>query len=178
MESVTDFITERLKLKVNQAKSAVARPREGKFLGFSFTSHREPKRRIAPKALVRFKQRVRELTSRTRGVSLEKRVQELASYLRGWRSYFGFCQTPWTLVHLDAWVRRRLRSAMWKQWKTFGRRVKELQKRGVSREWAVRTASSGLGPWRLSHEPSICQALPNAFFDALGVPRLAPKPTA
>jgi RNA-directed DNA polymerase len=101
-------------------------------------------------------------------------VQELAAYFRGWRGYFGFCQTPWTLIHLDAWVRRRLRSALWKQWKRFGRRVKELQKRGVSRDWAVRIASSGLGPWRLSHEPSICQALPNAFFDALGVPRLAP----
>jgi RNA-directed DNA polymerase len=174
MESVTRFITERLKLKVNQAKSAVARPQARKFLGFSFTRDREPKRRIAPKALGRFKQRVRELTCRTRGVSLEQRVQELAAYFRGWRGYFGFCQTPWTLVHLDAWVRHRLRSALWKQWKRFGRRVKELQKRGVSRDWAVRIASSGLGPWRLSHEPSICQALPNAFFDALGVPRLAP----
>ena len=135
--------------------------------------NREPKRRIALKALVRFKQRVRELTCRTRGVSLEARVAELNTYLRGWRSYFGFCQTPWVLVHLDAWLRRRLRSVMWKQWKRFGRRVKELHKRGVSRDWAVRLASSGLGPWRLSHEPSICQALPNAFFDALGVPRLA-----
>jgi RNA-directed DNA polymerase len=173
MESLTAFISKRLQLKVNQAKSAVARPQERKFLGFSFTWTREPKRRIAPKALVRFKQRVRELTRRTRGVSLEARVAELNTYLRGWRSYFGFCQTPWVLGHLDSWVRRRLRSVIWQQWKRFGRRVKELQKRGVSRDWAVRIASSGLGPWRLSHEPSICQALPNAFFDALGLPRLA-----
>jgi RNA-directed DNA polymerase len=174
MESLTRFITERLKLKVNQAKSAVARPQRRKFLGFSFTWDREPKRRIAPKALARFKQRVRELTGRTRGISLEARVAALRTYLRGWRSYFGFCQTPWVLVPLDKWIRHRLRSVMWKQWKTFGRRVKELQKRGVDRDWARRIASSGLGPWRLGHEPSICQALPNAFFDALNLPRLAP----
>ena len=173
MEGVSDFITQRLKLKVNQTKSAVARPQERKFLGFSFTRNRQPKRRIAPKALVRFKQRVRELTCRTRGVSLEARVEELSTYLRGWRGYFGFCQTPWVLRHLDSWLRRRLRSVVWKQWKRYGRRVKELCKRGVSRDWAVRIASSGLGPWRLSHEPSLCQALPNVFFDALGLPRLA-----
>ncbi len=173
MESVTRFIMKKLKLQVNQEKSAVARPEERKFLGFSFTRNREPKRRIAPKAKVRFKQRVRELTRRTRGVSLEEMVRELASYLRGWRSYFGFCQTPWVLVHLDSWIRRRLRSVAWKQWKRFGRRVKELQKRGVGRDWAVRTASSGLGPWRLSHDPTICQALPNVFFETLGLPRLA-----
>jgi len=173
MERVSGFITNQLKLQVNQAKSAVARPQRRKFLGFSFTWDREPKRRIAPKALARFKQRVRELTCRTRGVSLEARVAELRTYLRGWRSYFGFCQTPWVRVPLDAWLRRRLRSVMWKQWKRFGRRVKELCKRGVSRDWAVRIASSGLGPWRLSHQPSICQALPNAFFDALDLPRLA-----
>jgi len=173
MERVRGFITQRLKLQVNQAKSAVARPQRRKFLGFSFTWDREPKRRIALKALTRFKQRVRELTCRTRGVSLEARVAELRTYLRGWRSYFGFCQTPWVLVPLDKWIRRRLRSVMWKQWKRFGRRVQELRKRGVGRDWAVRIASRGLGPWRLSPEPSICQALPKAFFDALGLPRLA-----
>ena len=173
MESVTRFISQKLKLKVNREKSAVARPEERKFLGFSFTRNRQPRRRIAPKAKVRFKQRVRELTWRTRGVSLEDMVRELASYLRGWRSYFGFCQTPWVLVHLDSWIRRRLRSVRWAQWKQVRRRQAELQQRGVSREWAKKTACSNLGPWRLSQDPSICQALPNTFFDALGLPRLA-----
>ena len=173
MESVTRFLHEKLKLKVNREKSAVARPQERKFLGFSFTRHREPKRRIAPKATVRFKQRIRELTWRTRGVDLEEMVRELASYLRGWRSYFRFCQTPWALIHLDAWIRRRLRSVLWAQWKHVGRRWAELEQRGVRRAWAKKTAHSNLGPWRLSHDPSICQALPNAFFDALGLPRLA-----
>jgi RNA-directed DNA polymerase len=173
MESVTRFITKRLKLKVNQQKSAVARPEERKFLGFSFTRNREPKRRMAPKAMARFKERVRELTRRTRGVSLEEMVADLSAYLRGWRGYFGFCQTPSVLMHLDSWLRRRLRSVVWKQWKRFGRRAQELPKRGVSRAWAVRTARSGLGPGRLSHDPTICQALPNVIFDTLGLPRLA-----
>ena len=115
--SVTGFITRRLKLKVNEAKSAVARPVERKFLGFSFSDNKEPKRRIAPKALLRFKQKVRELTRRTRGISLEQMTKELADYLRGWKSYFGFCQTPSVLETLDQWIRRRLRSMIWKQWK-------------------------------------------------------------
>src|SRR5258705_8085036 len=93
MESLTRFIMSKLKLKVNQQKSAVARPWERKFLGFSFTMNREPKRRIAPKAVLRFKERVRELTSRTRGVSTERMAEELARYLQGWIGYFGKCQT-------------------------------------------------------------------------------------
>src|SRR5271169_13244 len=101
MKSVTRFITERLKLKVNQAKSAVARPGQRKFLGFSFTSEREPRRRIAPKAIARFKERIRELTSRTRGISLLKMVAETATYLRGWLGYFGACQTPSVLQSLE-----------------------------------------------------------------------------
>jgi len=173
MESVTRYIVERLKLKANGEKSAVARPQERKFLGFSFTWDWEPKRRIAPKAKVRLKRRVRELMWRTRGVSVEEMVGELASYLRGWRGYFGFCQTPWVLIHLDSWIRRRLRSVLWAQWKHVARRRAELERRGVSRTWAKKTACSNLGPWRLSHDPSICHAVPNAFFETLGLPRLA-----
>src|SRR6202043_3973757 len=117
MTSITRFITTKLKLKVNQQKSAVARPWERKFLGFSFTANREPKRRIAPKAVIRFKEKVRELTRRTRGVSTERMAQELTRYLRGWLGYFGACQTPSVLEDLEQWFRRRLRSAIWKQWK-------------------------------------------------------------
>src|SRR6201987_4068293 len=110
MQSVTSFIQRRLKLKVNEAKSAVARPQERKFLGFSFTYGLKAKRRIAPKALLRCKQRVRELTRRTKGMSLAQMTKELASYLRGWKGYFGYCQTPSVLQGLDQWIRRRLRS--------------------------------------------------------------------
>jgi RNA-directed DNA polymerase len=98
MESVTRFITQQLKLKVNETKSAVARPQDRKFLGFSFTAGPEVKRVIAPKALDRFKARVREITRRAKGVSIETTMEELAPYMRGWRGYFGFCETPAALV--------------------------------------------------------------------------------
>src|SRR6202012_2657801 len=117
MESISRFITQKLKLKVNEAKSAVARPQERKFLGFSFTAGPDIKRLIAPKSLDRFKQRIREITRRAKGFSIEPTMEALAAYLRGWRVYFGFCQTPAVLVVLTRWVRLRLRAAMWRQWK-------------------------------------------------------------
>jgi RNA-directed DNA polymerase len=103
MESITRFITQKLKLKVNEAKSAVARPQERKFLGFSFTTGPDIKRMIAPKSLGRFKQRIREITRRARGVSIKTTMEELATYMRGWRSYFAFCETPEVLVALTRW---------------------------------------------------------------------------
>ena len=172
MQSVTNFIQRRLKLKVNEAKSAVARPQERKFLGFSFTYGSEPKRRIAPKALLRCKQRVRELTQRTQGISLEQMTKELASYLRGWKSYFGYSQTPSVLERLDHWIRRRLRSVIWKQWKRSGVRVAQLRQRNIGTDLAAQTAGSSHGPWRLANSPALSAALPIAFFDALGLPRL------
>jgi RNA-directed DNA polymerase len=172
MGSLTAFLTTKLKLKVNQQKSAVARPWERKFLGFSFTINREPKRRIAPKAVLRFKERVRELTQRTKGVSIERMAEELAQYLKGWLGYFGKCQTPSVLEDLEQWVRRRLRSVIWKQWKRGKVRFAELRKRGVGKELAAKTAGSAHGPWRLAESPALHFALPNAYFDSLGLPRL------
>jgi len=172
MESITRFITTKLKLKVNGQKSAVARPWERKFLGFSFTAAREPKRRIAPKAIVRFKERVREQTRRTRGVSIERMAEELARYLRGWIGYFGNCETPSVLEDLEKWLRRRLRSVIWKQWKRGTVRFAELRKRGVRKELAAQTAGSAHGPWRLANSPALAFALPNVYFNSLGIPRL------
>jgi RNA-directed DNA polymerase len=172
MESLKRFITKRLKLHVNERKSAVAQPWERKFLGFSFTASREPKRRIAPKAVARFKQRVRELTRRTRGARIERMAEELSRYLRGWLGYFGKCQTPSVLAALEQWVRRRLRSAIWKRWKRGRVRFAELRKRGVGRDLAAKTAGSAHGPWRLANSPALAIALPNAYFDSLGIPRL------
>ena len=173
MESITGFITKKLKLKVNSKKSAVAQPWERKFLGFSFTAKEPQKRRIAPKAMDRFKGRVRELTRRTKGVSLEGMVKELTVYLRGWHGYFGFCQTPTVLADLDSWIRRKLRCFMWKQWKRGRTRYKELRKRGVNEALAAQTAGSPHGPWRLSQSPALCIAFPNAYFDGIGLFRLA-----
>jgi RNA-directed DNA polymerase len=176
MESVTRFIMTKLKLKVNEQKSAVARPWQRKFLGFSFTNAGVPKRRIAPKAVDRFKERVRELTSRTRGVSLDRMAGELSRYLQGWIGYFGKCETPSVLQRLEKWLRRRLRSVLWKQWMRGSVRFAELRKRGVKPELAAKTAGSGHGPWRLADSPGLHIALPNAYFDSLGIPRLTVRP--
>ncbi len=172
MESIARFLQDKLKLKVNSEKSAVARPWERKFLGFSFSWDREPKRRIAPKAVKRFKERVRELTSRTRGVSIERMTEELNRYLRGWIGYFGKCQTPSVLQSLEEWVRRRLRSVIWKQWKRGKVRFAELTKRGVGKDLAAKTAGSAHGPWRLANSPALAIALPNVYFASLGLPKL------
>jgi RNA-directed DNA polymerase len=115
MEGITRFITQKLKLKVNEAKSAVTRPQERKFLGFSFTNGPEVKGAIAPKALERFKKRVREITRRAKGVSIEATRAELVPYLRGRQGFFGFCETPEVLLGLIRWVRLRLRAVMWRQ---------------------------------------------------------------
>jgi RNA-directed DNA polymerase len=172
MKSVTRFITERLKLKVNQTKSAVAQPWQRKFLGFSFTSEPEPRRRIAPKAIARFKERIRELTSRTRGISLPKMVTDTATYLRGWLGYFDECQTPSVLKSLEQWLRRRLRSVVWQQWKKGRTRFKELRKRGISKDLAAQTAGSAHGPWRIAKSPALHAALPNAYLASLGLPAM------
>jgi len=172
MQSVTRFIRRRLKLKVNEAKSAVARPQQRKFLGFSFTRGAIVKRRIAPKALLRGKQRVRELTRRTRGLSLEQMRKELASYLRGWKGYFDYCQTPSVLQRLEEWIRRRLRSVIWKQWKRGSVRFARLRHRNVGPDLAAQTAGSPHGPWRLANSPALQYAFPVAYFEALGLPRL------
>jgi RNA-directed DNA polymerase len=172
MESITRFITQKLKLKVNESKSAVARPQERKFLGFSFSAGPEVKRTIAPKALERFKHRIREVTLRAKGVSLETTIAELASYLRGWRSYFGFCETPVVLEYLTRWVRLRLRAAMWRQWKTPRRRRAALLALGVRQRLANNTAGSGLGPWYLARAKALSVGLSNAYFKSLGLPTL------
>jgi RNA-directed DNA polymerase len=178
MESIEQFLTKRLKLRVNKAKSAVAKPHVRKFLGFSFTSGKQPRRRIAPQAIDRLKARVRELTRRTGGKSLSQVAKELSCYLIGWRGYFGFCETPSVLRELDQWTRRRLRAIVWKQWRRGRTRFAKLRRRGVGRDLAAQTAGSPHGPWRLSNSPALNIGLPNAFFAWLGVATLAPKGAA
>jgi RNA-directed DNA polymerase len=172
MKTVREFITRKLGLKVNEPKSAVARPRERKFLGFSFTSGKEIKRRIAPKALERFKKRVREETRRTKGISLPKMIGQLAVYLRGWQGYFGNCQTPSVFEGLNSWIRRRLRCVIWKQWKRGKKRYEEMRKRNVGKDLAAQTAGSAHGPWRISRTPALQMAFPDKYFASLGIPTL------
>lgn len=178
MASVERFLANRLKLKINRAKSAVAPPQRRKFLGFSFTGGTTPKRRIAPQAMIRFKERVRALTKRTRGASLVQTAKELSRYLTGWRGYFGFCETPSVLSRLDQWIRRRLRSVVWKQWKRGKTRFAELRRRGVEFNLAAQTAGSAHGPWRISKSPALSIALPNKLFRQIELASLAPNEAA
>ena len=172
MNSVTRFITQKLRLKVNEAKSAVARPQQRKFLGFSVSDGPEIKRIIAPKALDRFKHRIREITRRAKGVSIEETIAELAPYMRGWRGYFGFCETPGVLISFTRWIRLRLRAAMWRQWKTPRRRLEALLALRVYPRLARNTAGSGLGPWYLARAKALSVGLSNKYFKSLGLPTL------
>ena len=173
MASVTHFLARRLKLTVNATKSAVDRPAARAFLGFSFTAGPTPQRVISPKALARLKVRVRALTRCTQSVRLTRLVAELSRYLIGWRGYFGFCEVPYVLLRLDQWIRRRLRAVVWRHWKHGRTRFAALRRLGVSQSLAAKTASSAHGPWRVSHSPALCIALPNAFFDRLGLASVA-----
>src|SRR5258708_3245881 len=171
MASISRFITQKLKLKVNEAKRAVARPKERKFLGFSFTACPDIKRTIAPKSLERFKQRIREVTRKAKGVSIKTTMEELAQYMRGWRGYFGFCETPEVLIALTRWVRLRLRAALWRQWKTPGRRRAALIALRASAEFR-NMPGSGRGPWHIARSKALSVGLSNAHFKSLGLPSL------
>ncbi|HKV11791.1 MAG TPA: group II intron reverse transcriptase/maturase [Thermoanaerobaculia bacterium] len=178
MESVSAFLTRKLRLKVNITKSAVARPSTRKFLGFSFSEGPEPKRIVAPQAIKRLRHRVAELTGRTRGISLQQMVKELSEYLTGWIGYFGFCERRTDLKNLDGWIRRRLRCAVWKQWQNGRQRYRELRRLGVKAEWAKVSAGSPSGPWRMSSNRAMNQALSNRYLQSLGLPTLETWSTA
>jgi RNA-directed DNA polymerase len=172
MEGLSAFITRQLRLKVNPAKSAVAKPSSRKFLGFSLSEAANPKRLIAQQALKRFRERVVELTGRNRGISLERMIRELTEYLRGWINYFGFCERRTDLKTLDGWIRRRLRCAAWKQWKTGRQRYRQLRRRGVPADQAKAIAGSSRGPWPMSLSRAMNQALSNRYLTSLGLPTL------
>jgi len=179
MENITKFLGKRLRLKVNEEKSAVGRPWERKFLGFTFTNQKLPRRRIAPAALKRLKDRIRKITSRKRGNSLQQIIEELASYLRGWIGYFGYCQTPTVLQREEKWIRRKLRCIVWKRWKRSTTRFKRLRAMGLSILHAREGAGNGSrGPWRMSASPSLQNAFSISYFETLGLPRLVCTNTA
>jgi RNA-directed DNA polymerase len=158
----------------DSALTALSKEASNKFLGFSFTnSRKEPKRRIAPQAVVRVKQRIREITSRKRGHTLTQIIKELKTYLTGWLGYFDYCQTPSVLNDLDKWLRRKLRCLIWKRWKTARNRYKMLRQFGLTALQAAEGAGSGKhGPWHMSRTPPINQALSIKYFETLGLPRL------
>jgi RNA-directed DNA polymerase len=163
----------KLRLRVNEAKSAVARPHERKFLGYSFwLSQGTVKRRVASKALAAMKDRVRAITKRNGGRSIPKVIEELRGYLVGWKNYFRLADTPGIFRELDGWIRHRLRALQLRQWKRGPTICRELIKRGVAPRDARRVAAN-VGRWWRSSQADLNVALPNSHFDALGVPRLA-----
>jgi RNA-directed DNA polymerase len=166
--SITRFLGLQLKLRVNETKSAVDRPRKRSFLGFSIG--RAGTVRVSDKAIRRFKERVRELTRRTRGRRFTAIMGEVREYLLGWANYFAYADSRQRLRELTSWIKRRLRCYLWKQW---GRRgYRELCRRGVSRDLAWNTCKSAHGPWRLSRSPALAFALPTGFFAERGLPLL------
>ena len=163
-----------LRLRINETKSAVARATERKFLGFSYwiSTGREVKRRVSPQALQRLKDRIRELTRRTVGRSVAQVCERLHEYLLGWKGYFQFAQTPKIFRELDEWIRHRLRALQLKHWKRGTVIFRELRARGMSTLAASRVAANGQRWWKNS-AMTIHVALPNSYFDGLGLPRLA-----
>lgn len=175
LESVKRFVEERLKLKVNVEKSAVDRPWRRKFLGFSFTNHKEPKVRLAEKTVKRFKDKVRELTSRSKSQSMEQRVRKLNQYLNGWSGYFRFADTRSTFQQLDKWTRRRLRMCLLKQWKKPKTKRKRLVALGIPNEWAKMISGSRKGYWRLAKTPQMNKALGHAYWRDQGLVSLVAR---
>jgi RNA-directed DNA polymerase len=170
LASVTRYLLRKLRLKVNESKSAVDRPWRRRVLGFTFTGRRPNRRKVSDQAILRFKEEIRQRTQRTRGVTFQRVVDELRSYLLGWQAYFGFSEAKSGFKELDSWIHRRLRCYLWKQWGR--RRYRELRGRGVSRDLAWNTVKSAHGPWRLSRSPALAFALPSRYFSQLGLPLL------
>ena len=165
----------KLRLRVNESKSTVARVWNRPFLGTAFwmAPGREVRVRVAPKALQELKRRVRQMTRRTRGRSLVEVVQDLRAYLLGWRGYFRIANTPGRMRELDAWIRHRLRAYQLKQWKRGKTVFRELVARGMGREVAARVAANARRWWHNS-AMSIHIALPNSYFEKMGLPSLVP----
>ena len=169
MASVREFVEKRLKLKVNEKKSKVDRPWKLKFLGLTFTPNMKPRIRIAPKALERFKERIRELTQRSRGISLERRLGELNTYLRGWIGYFRLADTQSVIEDLDSWIRHRLRACLLKQWKKPKTKYRNLVTLGITPEEARKLAGSRKGYWHLARTEQAHKALDLAYWQDQGL---------
>ena len=170
MKSITSFLDRRLRLKVNAEKSAVARPWERKFLGYSLTSNREPRLKVAKESVKRLKGKLREIFCRGRGRNLGKLIaDELTPLLRGWMNYFRLAEVKGIFEELDSWIRRKLRCLIWRHWKRTITRAKGLRQRGLDEVRAWESATNGRGPWWNAGASHMHAAFPKSYFDRCGL---------
>jgi RNA-directed DNA polymerase len=168
-ESITRFLERRLKLKVNEEKSAVDRPWRRKFLGYSMTADREPRLKVAPESEVRLKSKLKEMLRRGRGRNVGRTAEEMRRLLIGWVNYFKLAQVKATFERLDEWLRRRFRCILWRQWKRPYTRARRLMSRGLAEEQAWKSATNGRGPWWNAGASHMNHAYPKSYFDHLGL---------
>ena len=170
LKSLTKFLERRLRLKVNAEKSAVARPWERKFLGYSFTRHREARLKVAATSVQRLKEKLREIFRRGRGRNLSKLIEEeLTPLLRGWLNYFRLAEVKGIFDELDSWIRRKLRNLIWRKWKRPFTRMKQLMQRGLPKLQALKSATNGRGPWWNAGAAHMHAAFPKSYFDRCGL---------
>jgi group II intron reverse transcriptase/maturase len=169
MASITSYLSERLKLTVNQTKSAVDRPWKRSFLSYSMTWHRKPRLTVAKKAVARFKANLKKIFRQGRGKNIQTTVKEMTPKLRGWITYFRHSEVKGIFDELDGWLRRKLRRILWKQWKRSYTRAKNLMRRGLSEATAWRSATNGRGPWWNAGASHMNKAVPKSYFDKLGL---------
>ncbi len=169
MQSVTAFLEQRLKLQVNASKSAVARPWERKFLGYSMTWHKKPKLKIAEASRKRLAEKIRETLRKARGQSLQRAIERLNPLLRGWVAYFRLTEVKGVLEDLDGWIRRKLRTVLWRQWKRVYARARNLMRAGIDEVRAWRSATNGRGPWWNGGASHMNAAYPKSWFDRMGL---------
>lgn len=172
MASLIRFLDRRLGLRVNATKSAVARPWQRTFLGYTMTFHKEPKLKVAEASVKRFKEKVRELMRMGRGKHIRRLIEELQLLVRGWAAYFRHAEVKSTFEELDGWIRRKLRCVLWRQWKRTYTRVKRLMQRGIAERRAWQSAHNGRGPWWNAGASHMNEAFPTSSFAALGLPSL------
>ena len=176
MRSIRKFIEKKLKLKVNELKSAVDRPWKRKFLGFSFYNSKDGIRiRIHEKSIKRFKDKVREVTNRSKGISMETRIHRLNQITTGWVNYFGLADARNRMKSLDEWIRRRLRACIWKQWKKIKTKHDNLVRLGVDNYKAWEFANTRKGYWRTSNSPILNATLTNKYFESIGYKSLSQR---
>ena len=174
-QSITRYLEKKLRLKVNEGKSAVDRPWKRKFLGFSFYKQKAIKVRIAPKSLKRLKDKIREITNPTWSISMNERIQKLNQYLTGWIGYYALADTPSVLEGLEEWIRRRLRLCLWLQWKRVRTRIRELKALGLKKSQAEEIANTRKGAWRTTKTPHLHKALGNAYWQSQGLMSLTQR---